>query len=329
MNPIVSVIIPTANRPHCLPRAVDSALAGMKPGEVEVIVVPNGPDESWRDSLRSYEGNNAVQVVLVRESNGNIARNAGLTKSKGEFVRFLDDDDYLITEGAIKQYELIQMSGVDVVSGSVQLVDVGGHCYDIWHQPDMEDFCAAVVGPWRVCLPVAHVYRRSILDHARWNPETSVRQDVEWLFDLCAAMELRWIKTDEIVGVWQHHWGQRVTSSKNFNRIRNKKTVPMLIRTYESLQKAGRLNEVRQRAIAMGLWNFIHGAFFLEPGFWIQIVRLAQQIDPVARPTQTFYNFPFVSHLSPLMIQWIMLPKRWAFHHIRQLFKRIQIRISW
>ena len=124
MNPIVSVIIPTANRPHWLPRAIDSALAGMKLGEVEVIVVPNGPDESWRETLRSYERNSAVRVVTVRESNGNIARNTGLAESKGEFVRFLDDDDYLIPEGAIRQYELIETSGVDVVSASIQLVDV-------------------------------------------------------------------------------------------------------------------------------------------------------------------------------------------------------------
>jgi len=252
MNPIISVVIPTANRPHWLPRAVDSALAGMKPGEVEVIVVPNGPDDSWRETLRPYVDNRAVRVVFVRESNANIARNIGLAESKGKFVRFLDDDDYLIPEGAIKQYELIQTSGADLVSGSVQLVDVVGRCYDIWHQPDIEDFCVAVVGPWRVCLPVAHVYRRSILNNARWNPETAVRQDVEWLFDLCAAMELRWEKTDDVVGVWQHHWGQRVTSSNNFKKIRNKMTAPMLIRTRESLQKAGHLNELRQRAIAIG-----------------------------------------------------------------------------
>jgi glycosyltransferase involved in cell wall biosynthesis len=329
MSPKISIIIPTANRPKLLPRAIDSVLSGLDARDVEVIVVPNGPDESWHDALFPYCNNPSIRVISIKESNGNIARNAGLAEARGEFVRFLDDDDYLIPEGAIKQYELIQTSGVDVVSGSVQLVDVGGHCYDIWQQPDMEDFCVAVVGPWRVCLPVAHVYRRSILDHARWNPETSVRQDVEWLFDLCADREVRWKKTDDVVGVWQHHWGQRVTSSKNFKKIRNKMTVPMLIRTYENLKKEGRLNEPRQRAIAIGLWNFIHGAFFLEPGFWGQIARLAQQIDPAARPTQAFYNFPVVCHLTPLMIQWVMLPKRWTFHQIRQLFRRVQIRISW
>jgi len=224
---------------------------------------------------------------------------------------------------------LIQTSGVDVVSGSVRLVDEGGRCYDVWHQPDTEDLCAAVTGPWRVCLPVAHVYRRSILAKTKWDPETALRQDVEWLFDLCAGTELRWEKTDAVVGVWQHHWGQRVTSSKNFTKIRNKMTVPMLIRTYETLKNQGRLTDERRRAIALGLWGFVHGAFFLEPGFWSRMARMAQQIDPGARPAQAFYNFPIICRFTPLMLQWLMLPKRWTFHYIRQLFRSVQIRISW
>lgn len=41
MTPLISAVIPTANRPRYLPRAVDSALAGMNPGDVEVLVIPN------------------------------------------------------------------------------------------------------------------------------------------------------------------------------------------------------------------------------------------------------------------------------------------------
>jgi glycosyltransferase involved in cell wall biosynthesis len=329
MPPLVSIIIPTAKRPQWLPRAINSALAGMPSGQVEVIVVPNGPDNSWNQSLRSYRANENVRVVAVPQGHANVARNRGLAESKGKYVRFLDDDDYLLPEEAVKQYELIQKTGADVVSGSVRLIDEQGRCYDVWHQPDTNDLCAAVAGPWRVCLPVAHVYRRSILHNARWNPETPVRQDVEWLLDLCASKKLKWHKMDTIVGVWQHHWGLRITSSKNFVRIRHKMTVPMLMRTYENLKRNNRLNPERQRAIALGLWGFVHGAFYLEPIFWSRIARLAQRIDPAARPTPAFYSYPIICRFPPLMLQWLMLPKRWAFHHMRQLLKRMQVRPSW
>ncbi len=117
MTPLVSIIIPTHNRPHFLPRAVDSALAGMPAGEVEVIVVPNGPDESWKQSLLPYKHNSSVRVIPITAANANIARNTGLAAANGEFVRFLDDDDYLIPEGAVKQYALIKESGVAGYNG--------------------------------------------------------------------------------------------------------------------------------------------------------------------------------------------------------------------
>ena len=328
MNPIVSVVIPTANRPHYLPRAIESAMAGMNAGDAEVIVVPNGPDESWRKAMVPYQRNPSVRVIRISEANANIARNAGLADARGEFVRFLDDDDYLIPEGAIKQYELIEAAGVDVVSSSVKLVDAGGRCFDVWHQPDIKDLCAAVTGPWRVCLPLAHVYRRSIIDNAKWNPETSVRQDVEWLFDLCAAMDLRWKKTDDVVGVWQHHWDQRISSSMQFNEIR-RITVPMLLRTYECLEAEGRMNSARRRAVALGLWGCVQAAFFLEPAYWRRIAEVARRIDPAARPVQNLYSFPVLCRLNPLFIQWLMLPKRLAFHHGRQLLKKWRFRHNW
>ena len=324
MNPDVTVVIPTANRPHYLPRAVDSALAGMDPGDIEVIIIPNGPDQSWRQALHPYKNNPSVRTFTIVDGNANTARNKGLTEAKGQYIRFLDDDDFLFPESAKKQYELIQSSGADVVSGDVQLVGKDGRCFDIWKQPSLNDFCAAMLGPLRVCLPVAHVYRRSILGDAKWNPETLGRQDVEWVFDLCAARELRWKKLNEAVGAWQHHFGKRISSSQGFKIIRNKLTVPMLMRTYESLKKQGRINEIRQRATATGLWDFVHGAFYLDPKYWYSIARRARQIDATAKPIQAVYHLPVLRHLNPLLIQWILMPKRWIKFQIKESIRRMQ-----
>lgn len=327
MNPIVSVIIPTANRPHYLPRAVDSALAEMKQSDVEVIVVPNGPDESWRDSLMPYRNNMSVRVVRIAEANANVARNTGLAEAKGEFVRFLDDDDYLIPEGAIKQYQLIQASGADLVSGNVQLVDVKGRSFDVWHQPDVDDLCVAVLA-WRRCQPTAHVYRRSRLDDIKWNPSTKILQDVDWLFDLCSSRELLWKKSDDIVGIWQHHWEDRISSSRKFNDTR-KLIVTMLMRTYERLQEDCRLNDARKHAIAQGLLGCVHSVFFLEPSYWCKVIKIARTIDPSARSVQKIYESSILRHLDFYLLQWFLLPKRWLFWQYRQILKERNIKYYW
>ena len=51
--PLVSIVIPTCGRPQFLVEAIASALDDLG-DRVEVVVVPNGPGEEWREALRPY-----------------------------------------------------------------------------------------------------------------------------------------------------------------------------------------------------------------------------------------------------------------------------------
>ncbi len=300
----------------------------MDNGEVEVIVVPNGPDESWRVALMPFKNNQSVRVVRVAVANANVARNAGLSESRGKFVRFLDDDDYLIPDAAIKQYELFLASGADLISGNVQMIDPLGQCLGVLQQPHVNDFCAAVLGPGRVCQPTAHVYNRSRLRSARWNPRTAVRQDVEWMLDLCGAGEFQWRKSDCTVGVWQHHVDDRVSTSWDLNTIR-KATVSMLTRTYEKLLTEDRMSKPRRRAIAQGLWGCIHASFFMEPFYWTRVAQYAREVDQSGRPVQPFYDYPIIRSIDPLWVQWLMVPKRISFFKSRKLLAKWWRKRTW
>lgn len=327
-SPILTVIIPTANRPHYLPRAIDSALASMPKDEIEVIVVPNGPDQTWQQSLRPYQNNQSVRIIPIVEANANIARNTGLINASGEFVRFLDDDDYLIPAGVRKQLEMMLQFNVDLVSGTVELLDPEGQCFETWQQPDITDFCVAMLGPWRKCHVSAHLYRHSLIKNNRWRPETTKSQDLEWIFDLCASKEVCWHTTDMVVGIWQHHWEKRISSSMPFNQSR-KNVSTMLTRTYSSLLQHKRLTLERKHAMACGLLSLVHEAFFLEPFFWQKIAKQATQIDLTARPIKNIYRLPVFRLVDPIVIQWLLLPKRWVSYQLRTIMTRRKIRFTW
>src|SRR5690348_316519 len=115
--PVASVIIPTSGRPQWLPRAVLSSLAGMPEGSIEVVVVPNGPDTSWQHALAPWFDCAHVRIFAMPAPNQNAARNLGLSEARGELVRFLDDDDYLLPDGAVAQYEAMADNTIDVCSG--------------------------------------------------------------------------------------------------------------------------------------------------------------------------------------------------------------------
>src|SRR5690348_7668220 len=99
VDPLVSVIVPTRRRPKFLPIAVRSALEGMG-NEVEVIVVPNGDDDSWKQSMAAFNADGRVRIRSIAEADANLARNHGMSMARGKYLRFLDDDDYLLPAAA-------------------------------------------------------------------------------------------------------------------------------------------------------------------------------------------------------------------------------------
>ena len=88
--PLVSVIIPAYNAERFVLDAVESALA-QEYQPTEIIVVDDGSTDRTRDRLREYEG----RITVIARENGGVAaaRNAGVDKSCGSLLAFLDADD--------------------------------------------------------------------------------------------------------------------------------------------------------------------------------------------------------------------------------------------
>ena len=85
----VSIIIPTHDRPHLLPRAVASARAAG--AGVEIIVVDDASIDETADVCRRLSD---IKYVRVERNQGVAgARNVGILASAGEYIAFLDDDD--------------------------------------------------------------------------------------------------------------------------------------------------------------------------------------------------------------------------------------------
>jgi glycosyltransferase involved in cell wall biosynthesis len=91
-SPIVTVVIPTRNRPALVLRAVKSALQQTLAG-IEVIVVVDGPDPKTVAALATIGDARLHTIPLPTSVGGSDARNIGVQKGRGEFVALLDDDD--------------------------------------------------------------------------------------------------------------------------------------------------------------------------------------------------------------------------------------------
>ena len=95
-QPLVSVIIPTFNRAHCVAESIRSVLVQ---GELELIVVNDGSKDATVKELASFP---TIQVINLTENRGvSYARNKGLERARGSLICFLDSDD-LWEEGKLK-----------------------------------------------------------------------------------------------------------------------------------------------------------------------------------------------------------------------------------
>ncbi len=115
MNPCVSVIIPVYNVEKYIHRCVDSVLAQTL-DNIEIILVDDGsPDGS--PAICDEYAKKDPRVKVIHKENGGLAsaRNAGMKVAAGEYMFFVDSDDWLEEDGLEILYNKAKETGVDFV----------------------------------------------------------------------------------------------------------------------------------------------------------------------------------------------------------------------
>ena len=89
-----SIIIPTYNRVAFLPKAIESVLAQTYP-DWELIIVDDGSTDNTHEVVSLYT-DERITYIYQENAERSAARNNGIVHAKGEYVCFLDSDDYLL-----------------------------------------------------------------------------------------------------------------------------------------------------------------------------------------------------------------------------------------
>lgn len=94
MTPFFSIIIPTYNRANRISKAIDSVLSQTY-SDFELIIVDDGSTDNTKEVVSSYKDE---RIVYIYQENAerSAARNNGINHTKGEFICFLDSDDYYL-----------------------------------------------------------------------------------------------------------------------------------------------------------------------------------------------------------------------------------------
>lgn len=308
--PRLSVVIPTYCRVDVLAHAVHSALTAEPSGDVEVIVVPNGSGTAWRAVQSSFIGDSRVTWHPLDTPNACAARNHGMRLARGEFLRFLDDDDFFIPDGAQDQYQLIERTGADICSAPIQALDDEGQLQTVLYQPDTPDFPASVMSHRRMHQPTAHLFRREAIRQIAWNETLAFSQDNDWMLRVASIPSLKWVKSGSVAGAWVRHSGSRISTSGFFDE-RKRIVAEGILKLARELKQTGSLTPHRAAYAASGLWDCVHQAMFMSPGYWMGIAAAAREIAPGSHPDIRLHNMPVSSFgLRPELLELLIAPKR-------------------
>lgn len=128
--PIVSVVIPAFNAAWCVTRAIDSVLV-QDFRNFEVIVVDDGSTDDTAAVLLAY--GDAIRVVHQANGGMSSARNAGIRESQGEFIAFLDADDWWLPTKLNRQVDLMRTRPeLGFSSTTARVEDPEGRLVNLW-----------------------------------------------------------------------------------------------------------------------------------------------------------------------------------------------------
>ena len=114
-RPKVSIIVPVYNTEPWLRECMDS-LVNQTLKEIEIICVDDGSPDNCGKILDEYAKKDTRIIVIHQKNQGvSAARNAGLNVASGEYITFVDSDDYVDLNTYEKMYNLAKKDEIDIL----------------------------------------------------------------------------------------------------------------------------------------------------------------------------------------------------------------------
>ena len=249
----ISVIIPTHNRRHTLPRALDSVLAQQRPAD-EIIVIDDGSSDGTAAMVaRDYP---RVRLIVQPNAGVSAARNRGIAAARRRWIALLDSDDAWLPHKFDAQIralaahpdlrlchtEEIWMRNGRRVNAMKKHAKRGGHIF-----LDALPLC--------VISPSSALIRRDLFDEVGLFDEAlPACEDYDLWLRICAREAVAFVPTPQIVKYGGHedqlsrrHWGMDRFRVRALQKILDTGTLSEAYR-----HEAGRMLGVKAKILAQG-----------------------------------------------------------------------------
>ncbi len=209
----VSVIVPVYNVEAYLRKCLDS-LVNQTLDDLEILVVNDGSPDNSQIIIDEYTKKYPERVIGFQKENGGqaSARNLALDHARGEFVGFVDSDDWVDDVMFETMYRKATETGADIVI-----------CNTIDHYPDHDVYHRqSDVGKFRKCGSSCNkIFRRELVKDTRFPSGL-------WYEDFCFSVQLL-MQTDQVEYCEEHFYHALDRQGSTMNNNNAKKNLDMLV----------------------------------------------------------------------------------------------------
>lgn len=201
-QPLISILVPVYKVEPYLRRCIDSVLIQVFQ-EWELILVDDGSPDNCPAICDEYAKKDK-RIKIIHKQNGGLvsARLAGFQNARGEFLIFLDSDDWLLPDALSVLYKAITSEeGIDIVRGVVKRFSEDGKEW-IEHYSNESDILGK--GQFLECLmrdnisPYLHtgIYRSKLFNESIFLPliENSISVGEDWITNYHIAFQVKRVK---------------------------------------------------------------------------------------------------------------------------------------
>ena len=192
---LVSVIIPVYNTAEYLPRCLESILSNTY-SNLELICINDGSTDNSLNVL-NYYANLDSRIIVINQQNSGVSasRNVGLDHASGEYIAFIDSDDWIHSCYFEQLMQIQAFSNTDIVICDIESVYNSSEgpesaaaltCNKNVEILSMED---VLRGGFLKHSVVSRIYRKSIISSLRFDSHLSWGEDTSFNFKVLSDNE--------------------------------------------------------------------------------------------------------------------------------------------
>ena len=275
-NPKISIIIPFYNVEKYIEECIESVV-NQTIKDIEIIFVNDGSTDSSAAIVKKYaDTDNRIKLINLEKRKGQgYARNRAIEIANGDYIGFVDSDDFVAIDMFEKLYSLASQNDNDITMCLAQEFDeetkkfIDSDYYSLALLKEFKDTVFSAKDTKDIILNINvalwnKLYKHSYLKEIKAKfPEGYIYEDLPFFFST-------FLPANRIQIVWEHLYRYRINrKTSTMNQFNNKvlDRIPMVSLTYDKLKKVSFFKDIKKEVQAWIINDLFHRYTLLEEGY--------------------------------------------------------------